>query len=162
MSLITVDYGTVTGGGSKRSPMFYAKSSSVWSAQWYIDFAMNNDGSTTMSTSSAWIAQSNNVGEWVKFTFDDETEGEKVNKISFYTKAVSGSWTINFRIQGSNVDSTWTDVSSKTVIATNTQTKSEYSFDNSTAYKYYRIYFDSAIQASGSNYVMFAGFKLYY
>jgi len=85
---------------------------------------------------------------WIKYDL-----GSGVTKVAAQYKLTARDTTYNdssaFKLQGSNDNSTWDDIDSQTGITwSNGETKIFNSFTNSTAYRYYRIYFITSGRSS--------------
>lgn len=136
--------------------------SSSWNTtQWSPSYALNNFSSLdTITAGSAWIAANSTVGEWLKYNIHWSDVGEVVNKLAFYEQN-NGTFssTVKFKFQGSLDDSTWTDLTSELTVTANSL--NEFDIDNDNKYKYYRIYFTTAIQNSGNGYAMIANLMFY-
>ena len=87
------------------------------------------------NTSAYWKSVINQViGEWLKVDFVDAVFIEKVTLKS----QQSSQGYKNFKVQGSNDDSQWTDIYSG--LSAYIDTVQSFEFDNSESYRYYRIY----------------------
>ena len=87
------------------------------------------------SDADGWLPNGGSFGsEWVAYQF---TASMKLYKIKMYQLAADGtSFTVTYKVQGSNNGSTWSDIKDSIVVNTNTDT---YTLVNpSTNYKYYR------------------------
>jgi len=96
--------------------------------------AFDNNFTTTMWQSMAYESPS-----WLKYDFD----GDTAYALGGYTvTAGDNNWRhpVAWNFQGSNNNSSWTDLDTRSAQSFNTWEKKTYTFENSTAYKYYRIY----------------------
>lgn len=85
--------------------------------------------------STRWASQSYNIaGEWWQYDFG-EGVAKIANKAGIYPSLNAYK---NFYIKGSNDGTDWTTL--YTGITANSETWQYFSFDNSTAYRYYRFY----------------------
>ena len=119
---------------------------------------------------NGWLTTSNDLnGAWASVDFGSATV---INKIRVFQKGYSGQRTVSqFKIQRSTNNSTWVDVNTDAVVegtvtldgdGTNINyTTSEHdsfqgvTLDNSTAYRYYRIYVSANIADGDGSYVGF-------
>lgn len=87
----------------------------------------------TASTAGGWRAADNSATPWIAI---DLGEPVRVTRVKTYFTATYDSVTCT--LQGSNDNSTWTDLSTKTGRQT---AATSWSFSNSVAYRYYRLQF---------------------
>lgn len=86
-------------------------------------------------TTTSWASSSAAYPHWIKVDLGSNTT-KTARKLRIYKSQLDRLKT--FKLQGSNNDSNWTDIYSG--VASQTTGWLEYTFDNSTAYRYYRIY----------------------
>ncbi len=95
------------------------------------------------SGSSTWLTLNKTSNDYVGYMF---TNPVKINKIGIinvdYQSGTYNRGVKNFKIQGSNDNSTWIDIYNNiAAIATSlTQNYEYFNFDNNSKYKYYRLY----------------------
>lgn len=115
---------------------YVASASSVYSNLMYdIWKAFNHDG----SDGNQWIAAQGSTTGWLKFYFGGNSY--VVTSYSMYC-ASDGYKTYlpkNWTFQGSNDDSTWDTLDTRSNITWTADQTQTFSFSNSTGYKYYRI-----------------------
>ena len=110
--------------------------SSEYSASYKANLACDGDISTR------WQSYENAVNEYLKLYF---TTAVKITKMKIHiTASISSSYLSSWKIQGSNDDSTWTDLYTAT---SETSDLTEITLSNANYYNYYRIY----ITKSASN-----------
>jgi hypothetical protein len=93
------------------------------------------------STAHGWGTSSSATG-WVKVDFGVSDERTIVQYTMIgYTAAVNSAAKSprDFTLQGSNNDSDWTTLNTQTGVTWSDGQKREYSFSNSTAYRYYKV-----------------------
>lgn len=88
-------------------------------------------------TTSGWRASEGSATPWIAI---DLGEAVRVTRVRTYFTATYDSVTCT--LQGSNNNSTWVDLSTKTGKQT---TATNWSFSNSTAYRYYRLLFGNGV-----------------
>ena len=106
--------------------------------RWVAANAFDNDEAT------AWMSTNTPFPHWVKYDLGSgvsKTARRLRLKPMFYN---GHSYLADFKLQGSNNDSDWTDIISET--AADTEDWQEWEFENNTAYRYYRIYATSSYQ----------------
>ena len=90
------------------------------------------------SVSSYWESARGKIA-WIKLCFP---EGEKINKCKIKMKNSSTSYSMSAIVQGSNDDTSWTELYKTTAQLT---TLTEVPLNNVDYYKYYRLLFNSSI-----------------
>ena len=94
------------------------------------------DGST--ASSDGWIANSGSFPHWIKYEFPSAI---KVNAAGFRNINGNHAYAIkNYKIQGSNDNESWIDLYAGINNNNSNNDLWTVNFDNSTAYKYYRLY----------------------
>lgn len=96
------------------------------------------------NTGTIWYAD-DAWPSWLKYDLGAGVT-KTVTRIRIYTKPSNGCLS-NFSLEGSNNDSDWTSLGTRA--ATNTSGWQEFSFSNSTAYRYYRLYITSSHGPAG-------------
>ena len=90
------------------------------------------------STSTSWASTNTEMPHWVWVDF---YYARIINKYRFNTTATTNYNPASFKLQGSNDNSNWTDLDTRTGITNSaTSWSSYYTFSNTTAYRYYRFY----------------------
>lgn len=103
--------------------------------------------------SNGWIAVNDtilyNVGDWLKYKFDEAQEANYAKVM--YLASSSGTNSFKFKIQGSNDNSEWVDLSDEQALLSSTTSNVivEVPLIHTTKYTYFRLYIT---QASSSNY----------
>lgn len=86
---------------------------------------------------TSYWASSNSANGWCGYHFIDPVI---VKRVMFYPMGVTGTLRVkNYKIQGSNDGTTWTDLTD-TLVADNKQKKQYVNIDNDTPYSYYRMF----------------------
>lgn len=98
-------------------------------------WATDNNGGTY------WQSSTKSGNQWVKVDFGSE---KIIVGTALEPRDSSGATVTDFRIEGSNNDSTWTDLTG-TLTHGNNANLETFNFSNTTAYRYYRIFLISAI-----------------
>jgi hypothetical protein len=131
---VTTSYSNPLGTGDRRTALAVTASSGLMGGG--SDPIFWVDGSFSPS---AWMA-AGNTAAWIVFDF---ATPYVVDEVTWYqnTTTTHGTW----KIQGSNNNSTWTDLSSTFTLGYASGTSAVYPFSNSTAYRYYRL-----LQTGGS------------
>lgn len=86
-----------------------------------------------------WIAQSTITTGWLKYYFGGEYKIVTSYSMFSYTDAYKTYLPKNWTFQGSNDDSSWTTLDTRSNIVWEGFQTQTFSFSNSTGYKYYRI-----------------------
>ena len=88
-----------------------------------------------------WASQNTAFPHWIKYDLGSGVT-KTARKLRFKPRVIPGGSTVkDFKLQGSNNDSEWTDI--LTSAAANSETWQEWIFNNPTAYRYYRLYVTS-------------------
>lgn len=137
---------------SNTAPSGVASASSVYQSlpQYAAWKAMNH---TNADESDCWVSHddaSSGSPQWLQYQF---TSGQTINKYTITTRNRSSgiSSPKDWKLQGSNNGSDWTDLDIQTgQFPTNPQnTKVEYTFTNTTSYTYYRLYITDNNEKTG-------------
>jgi len=110
-----------------------ASADSEYSAGWVASNAFDDNEAT------GWNSTNTAFPHWIKYDLGGGIT-KKARKLRFKSKSDT-TRPKDFKLQGSNNDSTWTDIISET--AADNDNWQEWEFANSTAYRYYRIYITS-------------------
>lgn len=128
VSAVATSYAN-TGGTGARTPYVYVSYNASNT------FVSANDGSFLVDGSFADVHSftGSQTAAWLKFQF---AQAKVVNGIKWYQSAsgAQGTW----KMQGSNDDSTYTDLGSSFTL-NGTTTGTEFLFTNNTAYKFYKL-----------------------
>lgn len=116
------------------SPNIASASSEYTNPNYYAWAAFDGSESTRWDNND----QTSN-GAWIKFNFGSGNT-YTVTKLRFLPLLNCGP--NSFKLQGSNNDSDWTDIYSGNT--TSSETWKEFTFSNSTAYRYYRLYYNGS------------------
>lgn len=103
-------------------------------------------------TATLWNSTNTLYPHWIQVDL-----GSGVTKIARKLRfklvsSAAGARLKNFKYQGSNNGSTWMDI--YTGVAANNSDWQEFTFSNSTAYRYYRIYGTDSHDTSAPNYMV--------
>lgn len=97
------------------------------------DKAFNGNGITDW-----WSSQNTAMPHWIQYDLGAGVS-KRANKLRYFPKNVSSGVGIkNFKLQGSNNGTGWTDI--YTGVMANTEDWQEFEFSNSNSYRYYRVY----------------------
>lgn len=129
---ISLGEGLVPTMTSDTTPSGVCSASSVYSSSYPAWKVFDKD----LNVSSSWVSNGT-TNQWVKYRFPT---AQCVKSVSIYTNFASGgdSAIKNFRIEGSNDDSTYTTI--YTGIYLNQSGNQIFSFSNNESYLYYRLY----------------------
>lgn len=135
---LKVSVPTMTSNTEPWGEVFSSTSSTVHVA-WH---AFDSDSSST------WASTESTLGQYIGYTF---TNPIKVNSVKLVSTQLSGGDAIKtFKVQGSNDNSTWEDITDVlTTRGSTTGTESVFYFSNDKCYKKYRIYILSNYGFSG-------------
>ena len=96
------------------------------------------------STSSYWLSDESAFPHWIKY---DLGVVKRARKLRVYPEELQAK---DFKLEGSNDDSIWAELLSDAF--TSTAEWNEWTFDNSTAYRYYKITVTSNYTEGGDTY----------
>jgi hypothetical protein len=125
-----------------------ASASSVYGS-YYADYAFDNNAG------SFWNADGTGQPFWLKYDLGSGVT-KIVNRYTVQSRPANEFYPIDFKLQGSNNDSGWTDLDTQTGQSFTAGEKKTYTLatPNTTAYRYYRLYVTTS--ADGNTYCAIA------
>ena len=131
-----------------------ASAVSVYGGGYEADKAFDNDSDTL------WHSAATGLPFWIKYDFGGGVT-KIVNTYTIQVRATGSYYWIDFKLQGSNNDSDWTDLDTQTGQSFTAGEKKQYilATPNTTAYRYYRFYITDVV-ASGDGYTNAAEIEL--
>lgn len=110
-------------------------------------------------TTYTWLSDTDDaIGAWIQYEFP---QAEIITKLITINRGESTTRAVKtFIFQGSNNETTWTDIENCSISSNASFHREEYLLDNSTAYRYYRLYITSAWETN-PRWVGFAQIQMY-
>ena len=115
-------------------------------------FAYNNRGyywAFDGNELTSWVANVSGAGQYIGYKFDTP----QICKIAEIKSSLNNISNCTFKIQASNDNSTWVDVSSEVTISGTDSHTNTVNLSTNDEYLYYRVYFTSSVYSSQSAYV---------
>ena len=150
---------TVLGGASNLIPTMTSNTapSGTASADTILGGAYDAFMAMDNTNTQFWFSNNTALPHWLKYQFGS---AQVVNSYLIKSRTEDNTtYPTEWKLQGSNNGSTWTDLDSQTAQTFTLGQARQYTFTNSTAYDYFRLYI-TASQA-GPNYVGFTQWELY-
>ena len=132
-----------------------ASADSTAGAGWVASKAIDDSNTT------GWSSDLTTYPHWLKIDFGSSNE-KTITAFSIRARndAYAERAPKDFKLQGSNNNSDWTDLSTQTGITFLVAQRLCFSFTNSTAYRYYRMYATASAEGNGTFYCQIYEFEL--
>jgi len=142
---ITSSTDSFTGGTASASTAFGANTAAQ---------GVDNNNSTY------WQADEAGSGDPSTWKYDlGSGNGVALVKYSMRARATGGRWPTDWTFEGSNNDSSWTTLDTKSSETFTNGQRREFTFTNTTSYRYYRFVFTGADLSGGSQFATVAEFE---